>query len=154
MIEHRCSKSVATDCYSRRLIDYFRKKMNENVCNRIYNIYFCFPNQNTIYMNDDRVCRECGDVLQGRADKKFCDDQCRSNYNNKANNNDIAEVRSINSILRRNRRILGAAISSESSVKIPKGRFWMGKSEPGAIWTQLFNLGSLASSTCFMAEQT
>ena len=122
MIEHRCSKSVATDCYSRRLIDYFRKKMNENVCNRIYNIYFCFPNQNTIYMNDDRVCRECGDVLQGRADKKFCDDQCRSNYNNKANNNDIAEVRSINSILRRNRRILGAAISSESSVKIPKGR--------------------------------
>ena len=73
-------------------------------------------------MSDDRFCRECGEALQGRADKKFCDDQCRSNYNNKANNVDIAEVRNINSILRRNRRILGSVISSEGKAKIPKGK--------------------------------
>lgn len=72
-------------------------------------------------MSEYRVCLECGETLQGRADKKFCDDQCRSNYNNKVNNSNVAEVRSINSILRRNRRILGSLISNDCKVKIPKG---------------------------------
>jgi len=36
-------------------------------------------------MKKEKTCLECGETLVGRADKKFCDDQCRSNYNNKAN---------------------------------------------------------------------
>ena len=32
-------------------------------------------------MKEEKRCLECGDVIKGRADKKFCDDQCRSNYN-------------------------------------------------------------------------
>ena len=73
-------------------------------------------------MNTDRICLECGESLQGRADKKFCDDQCRSNYNNKSNNNGLAAMRNINSILRRNYKILDAVITEDGKIKIPKGR--------------------------------
>ena len=49
---------------------------------------------------------ECGDRLIGRADKKFCGDQCRNAYNNR-NNSDVNNlVRNINNTLRKNRRIL------------------------------------------------
>jgi hypothetical protein len=42
----------------------------------------------------------------GRADKKFCNDLCRNNYNNQLNSNSYNLVRNINNILRRNRRII------------------------------------------------
>ena len=54
----------------------------------------------------DRYCLECGRKLIGRIDKKFCNDQCRNNYNNKLNKDENALVTSINRILRKNRRIL------------------------------------------------
>lgn len=49
---------------------------------------------------------DCGSLLQGRIDKKFCDDYCRSNYNNvvRAESNNM--IRRINLILKRNRDIL------------------------------------------------
>ncbi|MFA6947300.1 MAG: DUF2116 family Zn-ribbon domain-containing protein, partial [Pedobacter sp.] len=31
----------------------------------------------------ERECLDCGAALRGRTDKKFCDDQCRSNFNNR-----------------------------------------------------------------------
>jgi hypothetical protein len=71
-------------------------------------------------MNATRNCRECGEILKGRADKKFCDDQCRSNYNNKVNSDTTAEMRNINNILRRNRRILDAVVKSEGKVRISR----------------------------------
>lgn len=49
---------------------------------------------------------ECGLAVKGRSDKKFCDDGCRSSYNNKANSNSSAFMKKINSVLRRNRLIL------------------------------------------------
>lgn len=49
---------------------------------------------------------DCGTVLHGRADKKFCNDLCRNNYNNQLNSNSYNLVRNINNILRRNRRVL------------------------------------------------
>ncbi|WP_316753249.1 hypothetical protein [Pedobacter gandavensis] len=53
-----------------------------------------------------RLCLDCSRPLYGRTDKKFCHDQCRSNYNNriKAENNII--IKSVNLILKRNRDIL------------------------------------------------
>lgn len=59
-----------------------------------------------IIMNQERLCLDCGTPLQGRADKKFCNDLCRNNYNNQLNSNSYNLVRNINNILRRNRRIL------------------------------------------------
>ncbi|AMR31981.1 hypothetical protein A0256_11375 [Mucilaginibacter sp. PAMC 26640] len=54
----------------------------------------------------ERTCLDCGDKLQGRADKKFCNDLCRNNYNNQLNSNSYNLVRNINNILRLNRRII------------------------------------------------
>lgn len=53
-----------------------------------------------------KKCPECGDEIIGRADKKFCSDQCRNSYNNKLNSDSSNFVRNINNILRKNRRIL------------------------------------------------
>lgn len=71
-------------------------------------------------MSKEKVCLECGEPLKGRADKKFCDDQCRSNYNNKMNSDVTAEMRNINNILRKNRRILESIVQGSSSKKISK----------------------------------
>ena len=57
-------------------------------------------------MPTERLCLDCNQPIHGRADKKFCDDQCRSNYNNQLNSDSHNLVRNINNILRRNRRIL------------------------------------------------
>lgn len=54
----------------------------------------------------DNFCQECGTKLIGRVDKKFCNDQCRNNYHNKEYREDSVFVRSVNSILRKNRNIL------------------------------------------------
>lgn len=59
-------------------------------------------------MNEKNVkqCPECGGKIIGRADKKFCSDQCRNTYNNRLNSDASNTVRNINNILRKNRRIL------------------------------------------------
>lgn len=57
-------------------------------------------------MNSKGKCAECGADLHGRSDKKFCDDQCRSTFNNKTYAQDLQSVRQVNSILLSNRRIL------------------------------------------------
>lgn len=54
----------------------------------------------------EKRCRECNTKLIGRADKKFCSDQCRTSFNNKLNGDENNYVRNVNNILRRNRRIL------------------------------------------------
>ncbi|MCX7745138.1 MAG: hypothetical protein N2167_11295 [Flavobacteriales bacterium] len=54
----------------------------------------------------ERKCLDCGEVLFGRADKKFCSDACRNNYNNRLNSDINNLVRNINNALRKNRRII------------------------------------------------
>jgi hypothetical protein len=51
-------------------------------------------------------CLACERPIKGRTDKKFCDDSCRNNYNNRLYSYSIPIVRNINNILRKNRRIL------------------------------------------------
>jgi len=55
---------------------------------------------------DKKSCLECGRVLMGRADKKFCNDQCRNAYNNNANKESSNLIRKVNNRLRKNYKIL------------------------------------------------
>ncbi|MFP4024539.1 MAG: hypothetical protein ACLFVR_08430 [Thiohalospira sp.] len=67
--------------------------------------------------NDTRKCPECGEKIVGRADKKFCSDQCRNTYNNRLNSDASNTVRNVNNILRKNRRIL-AGLNKQSGKTI------------------------------------
>lgn len=64
-------------------------------------------------------CLQCEKTIKGRADKKFCDDYCRNAYNNQLKSHTGKEVRSINLVLIKNRRILESLLpEGESTVKI------------------------------------
>lgn len=54
----------------------------------------------------ERRCLECKATFQGRSDKKFCTDQCRSTHYNRRHQDSIRFAQEINRILRNNRRIL------------------------------------------------
>ena len=70
-----------------------------------------------------KSCLACSKPLKGRIDKKFCDDYCRNGYNNSLNSDANNYVRHINSILRRNRRVLEEVLPpSEDLVKLPKAK--------------------------------
>lgn len=56
--------------------------------------------------NVSNTCKECGDKLKGRADKVFCNDACRSAFNNRRNREQLDPLKSINRVLVKNRRIL------------------------------------------------
>ena len=62
-----------------------------------------------------KQCLECGAKLMGRADKKFCNDQCRNTYNNNLNKDANEYVRRVNVILRKNRRILSSLMPKDKS---------------------------------------
>jgi hypothetical protein len=64
---------------------------------------------------EKRLCPECGEVIKGRIDKKFCSDMCRNTYNNKMNSDSNAYVRNINNLLRKNRRILEQSLQGETT---------------------------------------
>ena len=53
-----------------------------------------------------RLCLDCNEELKGRSDKKFCDDLCRSNFNNRQQTENSMYMRQVNNILKRNRRIM------------------------------------------------
>ena len=72
-------------------------------------------------MAEKKVCLECGEKIQGRADKKYCSDQCRNAYNNKLNSDANNFVRTVNNILRKNRRIL-AELNPEGKTSIHKDK--------------------------------
>ncbi len=63
-------------------------------------------------------CLECGEEIKGRADKKYCDDSCRNNHNNKLNSDGNNLVRNVNNILRKNRRTLKAILKREEHINI------------------------------------
>lgn len=56
--------------------------------------------------NTQLHCLQCAEPIKGRVDKKFCDDNCRNVWHNAHNKETIQLVRTINTALKRNRRIL------------------------------------------------
>lgn len=60
-------------------------------------------------------CLECGKRLLGRIDKKFCDDSCRSTYNNAKNRIKNVLIQRVNSQLRKNYRILSKYNTSKKT---------------------------------------
>lgn len=67
----------------------------------------------------ERLCLDCNAVLNGRADKKFCDDQCRTNYNNRLRTENNSYINEVNRILKKNRDILRNQ-NPEGKTKIKK----------------------------------
>ncbi|MCD6659749.1 MAG: hypothetical protein LT105_06280 [Lentimicrobium sp.] len=80
-------------------------------------------------------CLDCGEPLIGRADKKFCSDQCRNNYNNRLNSEQSETFKKVNSILKKNRKIL-AELVPEDKTTVHKERL----SSLGFNFTYITNL--------------
>lgn len=59
------------------------------------------------YHENDRHCQECGLILIGRSDKKFCSDQCRASFHNREYSQNSESIRRVNRVLKRNRFVLG-----------------------------------------------
>lgn len=72
------------------------------------------------------TCRQCGINLQGRIDKKFCNDSCRTLYHNQRQAPPM-HVREINQALMRNRQIILELLGENRTTLCSK--------------KQLFNLG-------------
>ena len=53
--------------------------------------------------------------MRGRSDKKYCNDFCRNHFNNHLKGADNNYIRNVNSILRRNRRILQELLSPDKT---------------------------------------
>lgn len=55
---------------------------------------------------EKKRCQFCQQFIVGRNDKKFCDDHCRSAFNNKLNSFEYRQMKNVNAVLKRNRKIL------------------------------------------------
>lgn len=64
----------------------------------------------------ERTCQSCGKPVQGRVDKKFCDDYCRNAYNNQRTATSSKIVRNINNALKKNRNILAALLLEQGEI--------------------------------------
>jgi len=67
-----------------------------------------------------KTCQYCQSVLRGRIDKKFCNDYCRNNFNNREKKRDSHHpiVRKINAALLKNRRILASVLPAAAGQAI------------------------------------
>lgn len=67
---------------------------------------------------EPKNCLFCDKQLKGRSDKKFCDDYCRAAYNNELKSIANSQVKNVNNVLAKNRRILEELLpSNEEMVK-------------------------------------
>ncbi len=65
-------------------------------------------NNTDMEQKETRKCPQCLTPVQGRSDKVFCGEQCRSLANNKKKQQDLGErlIHQTNAILRKNRSVL------------------------------------------------
>lgn len=66
-------------------------------------------------LTTERLCVACNRPLHGRADKRFCNDYCRNNYNNQQKNVDRqnTSIKQINASLLKNRKILASLLTED-----------------------------------------
>ena len=67
---------------------------------------------------EQKLCLHCDKGIIGRADKKFCDNQCRNEYNNTQNSISNNYIRKINRIIKKNRNILEELTPKDKSIKV------------------------------------
>jgi hypothetical protein len=68
---------------------------------------------------ENRKCLECYEQLRGRADQKFCSDQCRSTFNNRLYSESHNVIKAVNRILRKNYVIL-SSLTAEGKTSTSK----------------------------------
>lgn len=71
---------------------------------------------------EEKKCLECGEIIRGRVDKKYCSDYCRNAYNNKLNKDSKNLVRNINNRLRKNYRVLSSFVLKDGKTRTTKTR--------------------------------
>lgn len=74
---------------------------------------------------ETKTCLTCSKPLKGRIDKKFCDDYCRNNFNNrqKTIGSNSGIIRNINNALLKNRKILESILpENEETAKANKDK--------------------------------
>lgn len=71
----------------------------------------------------NRNCLECGDLVKGRIDKKFCTDYCRNAYNNKVNKDSKNLIRNINNRLRKNYKII-SELNTTGKTKVTRTKLY------------------------------
>lgn len=69
---------------------------------------------------EPRVCLQCQKPIHGRADKKFCDNQCRNEHNNTQNGVSNNYIRKVNRTIKKNRSILEELCPTDKSIKVRK----------------------------------
>ena len=73
---------------------------------------------------EEKICLDCGKAITvGRSDKKFCDDSCRTNYNNRQKERPVVAdvpdyILEINQVLQENHRILSECLGTKDNTKI------------------------------------
>lgn len=95
------------------VFSHLHPDINDN--NRLQSAMKLYFYRNSLAMN--KQCLACEKPLKGRSDKKFCDDQCRNNYNNKQYGEKTGLIRNINRILSKNRRILEGFLANGEDMK-------------------------------------
>jgi predicted nucleic acid-binding Zn ribbon protein len=68
---------------------------------------------------EKRKCPVCGNPVTGRADKKFCTDECRNEFHNQRRVPANEFMLKVNKILKRNRDLL-AALNPEGKTRLPR----------------------------------
>ncbi len=71
----------------------------------------------------ERKCLECGEILRGRSDQKFCSDYCRNTYNNKLDVDTKNLIRNTNNRLRKNYKIL-TELNKSGKTKVSRLRLY------------------------------
>jgi len=66
------------------------------------------------------LCRQCGKPVRGRADKVFCDANCKNDYHNFHQRKERILVEGIDRVLKRNRLILKTLLGEVGEKKVSK----------------------------------
>lgn len=109
----------------------------------------------------ERICLNCKEPISGRADKKFCSDHCRSEYNYGARVSDYSTIKKVNYILRKNWNILNSLSTNgknktKRSKMIEKGfnfNYFTGMytTKEGAQYYYVYNKGYIAIKDEYIA---